>query len=194
MPLSPLPPSITDRTQRKTQTLSVLEEESGKQQVPWREVMVSAPSGLMAWTLLSVPFRVRKRQDQELGTVVLAEYLKRRLGPAPSSELLGHGVQNWEAPSRNSVVPLPFRRGSAGLTATCSLSWAQLPVEGALSSLAFLSDIPLHTRPPCLVSTGVSFPGVSGELEVWHPTSRFTLGKVSFVEVRGCCELRGRPV
>lgn len=61
-----------------------------------------------------------------------------------------------------SVVPLPFRRGSAGLTATCSLSWVRLPVGGALSSLAFLSDIPLHTRPPCLVSTRVSFPGVSG--------------------------------
>lgn len=164
LPLSPLPPSITDRTQRKTQTLSVLEEESSKQQVPWREVMVSAPSGLMAWMLLSVPFRVRKRQDQatlqEVGTVALAMYLKRWLGP--SSELLGNGVQNWEAPSRNSVVPLPFRRGSAGLTATCSLSWAQLPVGGALSSLAFLSDIPLHTKPPCLVSTRISFPGMSG--------------------------------
>lgn len=76
----------------------MLEEDSGKWQVPQRKMMVSAPSGLMAWMFLSVPFRVRKRQDQatlqELGTVALAEYLKRRLGPAPSSEFLGDGVWN----------------------------------------------------------------------------------------------------
>lgn len=161
MPLSLLLSSITDRTQKKTQTLSVLEEEFGKRQVPQREMMVSAPSGLMAWTLLPVPFRVRKRQDQvtlqELGTVALAVCLKRRLGPAPSSELLGDGVQNWEAPSRNLSGPSAFQEG---------LSWPHCNLQPELGPAAcvrcsFLSDIPLHTRPPCLVSTRVSFPDVS---------------------------------
>lgn len=115
MPLSLLLPSITDRTQKKTQTLTMLKEEFGEQQVPQREMMVSATSGLMAWMFLSVPFRVRKRQDQatlqELGTVALAVYLKRRLGPAPSSELLVDGVRNWEAPSRNLSGPSAFQEG-----------------------------------------------------------------------------------
>lgn len=30
-----------------------------------------------------------------------------------------------------------------------------------------------------------------GGLDVWHPTSHFSLGKVSFVEVLGCCEQGG---
>ena len=119
--------------------------------------------------------------------MALAVYLKRRLGPAPSSELLGDGGAELGGSIQKLSGPSAFQEG---------LSWPHSNLQPELGLWEVLfplwpSSLTSLSTPGLPVWSPLGFHSLvcQGELEVWHPTSQ-----VSFVEVLGCCELRGRPV